>query len=44
MARYHDDGAVAWFATIKRIQTAGLVGPASDDGLHVRAVLVTLVD
>jgi hypothetical protein len=24
--RYHDDGAPAWFATIKRIQTAGLVG------------------
>jgi SAM-dependent methyltransferase len=24
--RYHDDGAPAWFATIKRIETAGLVG------------------
>jgi hypothetical protein len=24
--RYHDDGAPAWFATIKRIQIAGL-GP-----------------
>jgi hypothetical protein len=28
--RYHDDGAPAWFATIKRIYTAGLVGPVSD--------------
>jgi 2-polyprenyl-3-methyl-5-hydroxy-6-metoxy-1,4-benzoquinol methylase len=28
--RYHDDGAPAWFATIKRIQTAGLAAPVSD--------------
>src|SRR6266700_4174600 len=28
--RYHDDGAPAWFATIKRIYTAGLVDPVSD--------------
>jgi SAM-dependent methyltransferase len=29
--RYHDDGAPAWLATIKRIQTAGPVGPAGGE-------------
>jgi hypothetical protein len=29
--RYHDDGAPAWLATIRRIQAAGPAGPVSGD-------------